>query len=109
MDKINIKYDELINYILPISSNDKENKRQTFLDELSRLKTEGQLNTPDIYDEKINRAIRIHIYQYFYNQIISSGNDHIITAFKDNGEEVTFSLLEVLTLKNFTNEISYQK
>lgn len=106
MDRTKIEYNELINYVLPTSSihtNEKEDKRQLFLNELNRLKADGQLDTPDINDEEINVAIFTHIYQYFYNQIIGTGNDHFITVFKKNGEQVMFSLLEALTLKEYLN------
>ena len=106
MERIKVAYEELINYALPTSSihtNDKEDKRQIFLNELHRLKADGQLNTPDINDEEIDMAIRTHIYRYFYNQIIGTGNDHFITVFKKNGEQVMFSLLEALTLKEYLN------
>lgn len=104
MDRTKIEYNELINYVLPTSSihtNEKEDKRQLFLNELNRLKADGQLDTPDINDEEINAAILTHIYQYFYNQIIGTGNDHFITVFKKNGEQVMFSLLEALSLKKY--------
>lgn len=107
MDQINIEYNELINYVLPTSSihtNEKEDKRQLFLNELNRLKADGQLDTPDINDEEIDRAIFTHIYQYFYNQIIGTGNDHFITVFKKNGEQVMFSLLEALSLKKYLSK-----
>ena len=103
MDKINIEYNKLINYVLQTCTNDKENKRQIFLDKLNHLKAEGKLEAPNINNEKIERAIRTYIYQYFYNQIIDSGNDCIITVYKDDGEEVTFSLLEALSLKEYLN------
>lgn len=104
MERAKVEYDELINYALPTSSihtNSKEDKRQIFLDNLHRLKVEGQLCTPDINNEEVKAAICNHIYYYFYNEIIESGNDHIITAYKNNGEKVTFSLLEALSLKKY--------
>ena len=106
MERVKVGYDELINYALPTSSiptNRKEDKRQIFLDNLHQLKVEGQLCTPDINNEEVKAAICNHIYYYFYNEIIESGNDHIITVYKDNGEKVTFSLLEALSLKEYLN------
>lgn len=104
MERVKVEYDELINYALPtvsIHTNSKEDKRQIFLDNLHQLKAEGQLCTPDINDEEIKAAICNNIYYYFYNEIIESGNDHIITVYKNNGEKVTFSLLEALSLKKY--------
>lgn len=104
MERVKVEYDELINYALPTASihtNSKEDKRQIFLDNLHQLKAEGQLCTPDINDEEIKAAICNNIYYYFYNEIIESGNDHIITVYKNNGEKVNFSLLEALSLKKY--------